>query len=600
MKKRDTIIFAVPVFIVLLIALSALVLSRQYNHFRTSYLAEVERELIAQTRLLSEIVAPILAAGNQPKMEEFCIVHSRERVRITIIGENGEVVANSPAQKDVEDAENLGNHLGRPEVGEALRSGKMATEIRYSATESAWMLYCAEPLRVGERTFILRTSIFTNEMSTILTNVRWNIAIALFSGLVVVLFLTSYIFYRVRCPLNQLQESASQIAEGEVETEIYVPERGAIRELAEAVRSMAVQLRGRIADLTTERNNRDAIFNALTEAVLIVDSDLEVEQWNRSAAALFQIPQNQTEFHITRSASPELIHYVKEIFATGETREREILLASATQTYTLLLNAVLLRREGGAKILLSVTNLTNLRKLESFRSDFIANVSHEVKTPLTGILSAVETLEDSAQSNPEILHTCLSILSRQAKRLNFLVQDILSLAALEQKQLSGERLFAPCSFDSVARSAVSLCRKAAQEAGMELKLDLQEAQVSGETQLLEQAVTNLILNAIKYSRSPSVEISLVSEGNWALLSVRDFGVGIPDADAERIFERFYRVDRARSRELGGTGLGLAIVKHIAQLHGGEALLHKTHPTGCTFQIRLPLVRLTSSPEESAT
>ncbi len=232
-----------------------------------------------------------------------------------------------------------------------------------------------------------------------------------------------------------------------------------------------------------------------------------------------------------------------------------------------------------------------LTVLESFRSEFVANVSHEIKTPLTGILSAVEMLEDGAKDQPEMRDRCLAILSHQSHRLHSLVLDILSLAKLEQKcenHLS-KTDFTPISPQAILQSAVAVCAESAKKNRTELVIHcVDNPTIQGDSQLLEQAVTNLIINAVRYSGSSRIEISSRQHGNQLTLTVRDFGIGIPEEHHGRIFERFYRVHKERSRELGGTGLGLAIVKHIAQLHDGHVEINSQTGKGAEFSLIFPI------------
>ncbi len=214
--------------------------------------------------------------------------------------------------------------------------------------------------------------------------------------------------------------------------------------------------------------------------------------------------------------------------------------------------------------------LAEMRKLESFRSDFLANVSHELKTPLTCIIGAVETIQEERDLPPAQYEMLLKMLTEQSARLNALIKDVLSLAALENDPERQRREFLPVDLKSVMETCVKSFQPEARQRGTALKITQAEAVfVPGDAQLLEQALGNLIHNALKYSESPDIELSLVLENDSALLAVTDHGCGIPEENRPRIFERFYRVHKERSRALGGTGLGLAIVKHTAQLHGGK-------------------------------
>ena len=232
--------------------------------------------------------------------------------------------------------------------------------------------------------------------------------------------------------------------------------------------------------------------------------------------------------------------------------------------------------------------LFEMKKLESFRSDFIANVSHELKTPLTCIVGAVETIQEDRNLPEEQYDLLLKMLGEQSGRLDALIKDILSLAALENDPERQRREFLPVDLQDLLKICAQSLRQEAAQHGQTIRIvHTEPLSVSGDVQLLEQALSNLISNAIKYSGSPDIELSLSREQNSIVISVTDHGCGIPAENQPRIFERFYRVHKERSRALGGTGLGLAIVKHIAQLHGGKAELDSESGKGCCFKIVLP-------------
>lgn len=233
--------------------------------------------------------------------------------------------------------------------------------------------------------------------------------------------------------------------------------------------------------------------------------------------------------------------------------------------------------------------IKNMKKMENFRSEFIANVSHEVKTPLTAILSAVEILNLQKTENPQ-QEKCLKIISDQANRLNRLIQDILSLADLEKKQIFKNRDFAELNVGSMLDNAVSLCQALAETNNVDIIIEKNEQiKIFGNQYLLEQAVNNLIVNAIKYSKTTKIVVNSYMLNKELKISVKDFGIGISKEESARIFERFYRIDKARSRELGGTGLGLAIVKNIAKLHNGKVEVMSELGSGAEFIITIPII-----------
>ena len=229
--------------------------------------------------------------------------------------------------------------------------------------------------------------------------------------------------------------------------------------------------------------------------------------------------------------------------------------------------------------------IDEMRKLEKFRRDFISNLTHEIRTPLTGILGAVELLGDDGHLNDADRTTMLKILKDESVRLDKLAQDILALARIEHTSDEAKRAFAVCNLSDVIKNAFTLMKPNAAAAGVGLVLLKNETvKTACDAALIEEAVLNLIENALRYSGSLTIGLSLENIGGRARISVADNGVGIGEKHLPRIFERFYRVDKARSREKGGTGLGLAIVKHIAQLHGGEVSVASSPGAGSTFSI----------------
>ena len=233
--------------------------------------------------------------------------------------------------------------------------------------------------------------------------------------------------------------------------------------------------------------------------------------------------------------------------------------------------------------------IKNMKKLENFRTEFIANVSHEIKTPLTSILSAVEILDSINPSN-KTEEKCLKIISEQANRLNTLIQDILSLADLEKRQIFRNRDFAELTISSVIENAISLCKGIIESSNIKLEvLENTDIKIFGNAYLLEQAINNLIVNAVKYSQTDKITVKSYIENNEIKISIKDYGIGIEKDECSRIFERFYRIDKARSRELGGTGLGLSIVKNIAKLHNGKIDVKSQINKGSEFIITIPII-----------
>ncbi len=585
MKSRDKILFAFPLLLGLLVLVSAGTLFFSTEKFEDSYVSAEKRNIMTEAETFADVLRPMLASGNLSAATDYCMRFSEKFLRVTLVRADGTVVVDSAS-----DVHALENHAAREEISGAL-AGTPSVSSRFSATKNIRMIYCAMPVDIDGRTeFVLRLAIRNSEIESIIAGAKRSNVLALALGVSVALAIAFYILIRVRIPLVKLQESAQRISRGDLRERISVPEKGVVRELALTVSRMKEQLKAQLDRITTERNARERIFAALSEAVLLFAENGDAIYFNGAAREVFGIEPGATKFNLARCGSPELLALADKAFRDGSPIEAELSLEVEGGTpRTLFAKGGTIEDEGRRRLLVAITDLTNLRRLESFRSDFVANVSHEIKTPLTGILGAVDALESGALDDPALREKFLGILSSQAKRLNALVHDVLSLAAIERQQISGECEAFPFRLDAALENAVNSCIPRAEAAGTTLKITENDpVEFNGDARLIEQAIINLVVNAIKYSGSPTVEISLKKTEERAEISVRDFGVGIAPEHLSRIFERFYSADKAHSRALGGTGLGLAIVKHIARLHGGNASVESALGKGSLFRISLPL------------
>ncbi|HOW98522.1 MAG TPA: ATP-binding protein, partial [Kiritimatiellia bacterium] len=311
-----------------------------------------------------------------------------------------------------------------------------------------------------------------------------------------------------------------------------------------------------------------------------------------AAARLFDIPPDKARNRLLQELvrNPALHQLVADAVARGEPAEDDITVFNGRERH-LRVRASRLRDAQGEGIgaLVVFHDVTRLRRLESVRRDFVANVSHELKTPITSIKGFIETLQDGALKSEEEARRFLGIMARQADRLNAIIEDLLQLSRIEEEADQQVIRLEEQEVSPVLRSAVECCQYKADARQMAVELDgAPGLRARFNTPLLEQAVINLLDNAIKYSPSGSpVRVEAGREGADVVIRVRDRGPGIPPEHLPRLFERFYRVDKARSRQMGGTGLGLAIVKHIAQAHGGNVSVESIPGQGSVFSLRIP-------------
>ena len=362
--------------------------------------------------------------------------------------------------------------------------------------------------------------------------------------------------------------------------------------LAELLNVMAVNLRARIDAVTRQKNELDAVLSSMAEGVLAIDLDGRIISLNRAAEKVLHLKAQEVSGQMYRESLPsQALQEVVEYALGNQEMTSDITLQGSGDQFINTLATPLRDAAGGcigAVVLLH--DVTDLRKLENVRRDFVANVSHELKTPITAIKGFVETLLGGAIADPADATRFLNIIGRQSDRLQAIIEDLLSLSRMEQQSEKAQLDKRPTNISEVLHSALEICGPNAQKKQIGITLNCPaELNAQVNPSLLEQAMINLIDNAIKYSEAKSpIVVAAREEDHELVLQVQDQGLGISKEHQGRVFERFYRVDKGRSRKMGGTGLGLAIVKHIAQVHGGSAHVESTLGQGSVFSIRLPL------------
>lgn len=404
----------------------------------------------------------------------------------------------------------------------------------------------------------------------------------------------AYWAWRLNTVIYQIRTGADRFASGDLAHQIEVPESEELGGLAHALNRMAMQINEKVQRITEQGQEQQAVLGSMVEAVLAIDLDERIISMNHAAAVLLELsPDEAIGRRIQEVIRNAQVHrFVSRTLQSSVTVEGDITLPMEEGEKYLQAHGTVWRDEGGESLgaIVVIHDVTRLKKLENIRRDFVANVSHELKTPITSIKGFVETLRDGGVTDPGEQEHFLGIIARQADRLHLIIEDLLRLSRIEQDGDRGQIELASHKVREVLEMAVTDCSGRAGERSVQVILNCAPdltARINGP--LVEQAVVNLLDNAIKYSEvSKAIAVEAYNDQGMLTIQVKDQGCGIPAEHLPRIFERFYRVDKARSRKQGGTGLGLAIVKHIAQAHKGGVSVQSQMGKGSVFTIKVPM------------
>jgi two-component system phosphate regulon sensor histidine kinase PhoR len=594
---RERIARKLTLTLVGFVAVSMLAAGLYLNRALESFAVEsLEARLAGAGRLLAGEARGLVARRASPaELRAFVLRTARPlEARVTVIAADGRVLGDSEVAP--EDLARVENHAGRPEVRAAL-AGRIGRDLRTSATIDVPLLYVALPLRDGgDVTGVLRlalplamvTSSYATLHRVMLAGGLVALAVAFGIGIVVA--------RRVTQPVVEMQAIARRMSEGDFAARAPVRSPDEIGALGRALNGMAARVREKLQDLEQERAKATAILDGMVEGVIAVDGRDAIVLMNERCRAIFGLGAARGEgrpfLEVIRNA--DLHALCREARAAGEgaVRHQEFWLTAPVER-RLAVNAVPLRLgEDATGVVMVLHDVTELRRLEQVRTEFVANVSHELRTPLTAIQGYLETLLSGALEEREHARRFLEIVFRHTERLGRLLNDLTDLSNIELGRVALR--FEPVRLDEVVDSVLAIIAPKAEAGRVTLVTDVPSGlpAVNADRDRLAQILINLVDNAVKYTPAGGRVTARARETAPAAVevSVADTGVGIPAADLPRITERFYRVDKARSRELGGTGLGLAIVKHLVLAHGGELAIASVEGQGTTVRFTLPAAR----------
>ena len=586
-------------------------LDRNLRNFLVDHIAD---NLARDSRLASETWQRM-----QPSLDveafdaQADLMGNRLALRLTLIDADGVVVGDS--QVPTAALPGLDNHADRPEV-KAARAGGVGRSMRFSNTLKTDMLYVAR-LVPGDDRLVLRLAMPLDEVESVQDHVRDAVWLASLLGLAVAIVLAYGASRFESRPVVEMTRSAREMATGEYGGHIPGTALAAreLHDLARALRDMYSQIQDRVLQLSTEKTRLETILDSVSEGILVTGPDNRVLLANPALTRMFGLDAwrpGMPLVELVRNSRVE--EAIAETSRSGRGTDLEVELSGEERHIDIRVAPVVAERLGPGTVAVFY-DITRQRRLETMRKDFVANVSHELRTPLTAIKGCAETLVDGAIDDGEAAGRFLRVIATHSDRLTNLLNDLLDLSRLESDELEIDP--APCNLRALAESSVESVAQMAARRKIHIEVSVMaETRALCDRKLIEQALVNLVGNAVKYSaENGRVEVGarvlsredlkpFLAGKSWSggavqdpaedggraptiVLEVADTGIGIPSEAVTRVFERFYRVDKGRSREMGGTGLGLSIVRHVVEAHGERVFVDSELGRGSTFGFTLP-------------
>lgn len=555
--------------------------------------SSIEEGLVIEAGLVRELIGENLISNSNDIDKYISKVKETTSARITIVDVLGNVITDTEMDPSIMD-----NHSARPEIAAALKGG-VGRSIRYSDTLKVDLLYVAQPIIKGENVIgAVRLSKPLYEITALINRLYFNVFLAVLVGILVSSLLGYKMAVDITKPIRDITYTASRIAKGQFDKRIIVSGKDEIAVLADSINDMASRLNETIMSLQDKNIKLEAIMSSVGNGIVAIDSSERVLFINYAAERLLNIKEKDIVgkhlLQVVRNNSID--NYLKEILQENEFFDTEITIDDPDErVFKFYTNPIKQTDKSDIEgIIITIQDITELRKLERMRTEFVANVSHELKTPLTSIKGFAETLKMGDIDNREDMVRFLNIIEDEADRLYRLINDILSLSELEQGKT--RRANESIKVEKTIVEVLSMLKSQGDKKKIELSKEIHEeiGNLSGDPDKFKQMLINLVDNAIKYTpENGKVKVeayNLMDEtnGNKVVIKVTDNGIGISKQHIPRLFERFYRVDKARSRKVGGTGLGLAIVKHIVILFHGEIEVESEIGKGTEFKIIIPV------------
>ncbi len=555
-----------------------------WSRINDYFFDRVESETQGEAAILHKVIEEFdVSADELPSfVDEYAEIAD---VRITLIDNYGEVIADSD-----NDLGKMDNHGNRPEVIGAF-GGQPTSNTRYSNTMKMYFFYYAVKVESDAFTGVLRISLPVDEVEQITNEMLFIIFLGVGIGSIIAIGAAYFVTNRLMRPINELTRVAKVISEGNYEEKIYISQTDQIGELADAFNTMTFTLRKNIWDLAQKNAELESILTSMGSGLAAINMDYRIALYNDTFVKMLDLPREDLTDKLFYEVIRELrvFEVIEQSVENSESLSDETIITIDDEERMLSIVATPIfskdKRNKALGTLVVITDVTQIRKLENMRRDFVSNVTHELKTPLTSIRGFVDTLKDGAIKEEEVALRFLDIIDIEAERLSGLIQDILILSEIET--MVGEKQINEYAMADILNEVVDIIPKDKPHVDIILDIEDDLPLFKCNKNRLKQLLINLIDNSVNYTDSGYVKVRCFEEFRYLNIIVEDTGIGIEHKHLSRLFERFYRVDKGRSRKMGGTGLGLSIVKHIVEMYNGDIHIESEVNKGTKIAIRLP-------------